>query len=272
MTPLGEALSLDQVVDELTSVCWTKTDRSRASLMSRLHLLVEPGPGSVEPEPGKKSRRGSVGSPAPWNAAAAELLDEIQHGAINLLARTAAAAGAPAPDAAARGRDGSFPRLGLHARRALQSLPAQLELLEQRSPGHPLLRGRALPGDRGYEWGRAESELRRWHRRARLMVGFDEPPVTLRSIPNPVYGLHLPGPVCDAWWECGHGSCRRLGYSRLGRYVSVSCPVCGARPLVQDPDTGVLACPRPRCRDASGARTAWSTSALWEYYAEVLHG
>lgn len=271
MTPFGDGLSLDHVVDELTSACWAKGAPSRASLLTRLALLIAPGPGSVEPEPGKKSRRGSSGSPAPWNAAAAELLDEIQHGAIDLSARTMAAAGAPAQEGV-RGRDGSFPRLGLHALRALRALPAQLELLEQRDPGHPLVRGRPLAGDRGYEWGRVESELRRWHRRARLMVGFDEPPVTLRSIPNPVYGLHLLGPVCESWWECGHASCRRVGYSRLGRYVSVSCPVCGARPLVQDPDTGVLACPRSRCRDVSGARTAWSTSALWEYYAEVLHG
>jgi hypothetical protein len=154
---------------------------------------------------------------------------------------------------------------------------------------------------RGYRLGWIDLRLRGWHRRAQLVTGHVQPPVVLRQMVNPVevrddvrhtgvfhgprcaelfcrsHGScrevgrvgwvkwvtkgrrEIEGPIC---WTCSHPSCVRISYSRLGKWVTVRCPHCGAAGLPQDPVTLVLFCPRPSCVDVDGGRHEWAPSAL----------
>ena len=238
------------------------------SLLARLADLVEPGRTGGQ---GGGAHRGRTlaGSPAPWSAAPAELLDEIQWGAIALEAQAEAVLGEepmvadPAPLQGAR--------LRRVARASLVVLPEQHGVLLTRHPEHPLVRGRLLvPGDEsaGYGWGLIEARLRGWYSRARTLTGHEQPPVVLRYHPNPVDDRGIGGPVCPG--ECLHHSCERARYSRLPRYLPIRCPACGARGLTQDQTTGGLACTRPSCRRPDGGRTVWSLDVLRSEWRATL--
>lgn len=185
-------------------------------------------------------------------------------------------------------------------RRALRDLLVTRELLPQSHPlRRGGLVSKAHPA-RGWRPGQIEQQLRAWHRRAQVVTGHVQPPVVLRQMVNPVevradvahvlcfLGPHcekpdcrhasckqigqpaatkwvtkgrreVEGPVCSA---CSHPSCVRIAYSRLGMWVTVRCPHCGAAGLPQDPVTGLIYCPRPSCVDVDGGRREWAPSAL----------
>ena len=182
---------------------------------------------------------------------------------------------------------------------ALRDLPLLVELLTEQDSTDRLVAGPLIDPrhpDRGRRWGLVEASVRRWHRQALDITGHRDRPTILRKRYNPIGGQHHPGPVCgvilrehtpavtlvpgevvvdgQVWWEdgwdCGHSSCRRIFMSRQKKWAAISCPLCGAEGLRQDPDTGEVHCDRPRCTDpATGRRPSWSARVFTREFEEA---
>lgn len=255
-----------------------------AALLDRVEALVEPG---TTPGEGRSHAKGvPAGSPAPWDARAAELLDEVLRGAVDyavtvrrLLEFSPLLVRVPVCDGVGVvlpvDRDGV--PLGLAGRAALRDLamPGRLELLADRKPGHWLVRGELIDPEhpkRGYRPGAVEASVRRWHTRSLEVAGFDAPrPRWLWWAQNPMTEWEradVPlGPACPAQdlqprlrmqqVTCGHRTCLAIAYAGMGDTVPVWCPECWHRGLQVEPLTGLVFC--PRCLTQEGNRMEWAS-------------
>lgn len=288
--------SLDEVVDELLAgvpvpvpvdhVCrpsrWQKCTHSvgqRMPLLDRLAELSLPAqemmpapdaPSMIRSAGGHSSGvggRGRAGSPAPWSAQAAELLDEILRGAVAAqrqarqvlelepptVARTQVRQVWPRPRPVAVGPlhpveahcgHESCGSTGLEVvavpvdqvavadagRHALRTLPGLVSLLADRD--HPL--GVRITGEREIRsQGRLEERVRGWHRRVLTVLGHAVELVRLPQLPNPDHPWSKPrvrfarGPVCESLL-CGHPSCASVRWPSLpGRRLGPVCVSCG---------------------------------------------
>lgn len=269
-------------------VCTHATHSSR-SLLDRLASLVAPGAGPAREDPGKRSKS-STGSPAPWSAEPAELLDEILLGAIDLAVIVRQLLGfAPLPVTLVRvpADPAWHPPLAyrpltlpvhrapraLAGRAALMDLPVTLPLLQERYPHLGKANGALLDPARpakGHRWGEVESKVRFWHREAQLLTGHQVEAPRVREMHNPVFGERRPGPTCDGPYECGHTSCRRIAMGHEREWLRPHCPYCGASGLPQDQKTGAIYCDRSTCRDDRGRRHEWSVDAFRHFGLVLL--
>lgn len=232
-----------------------------ASLLARLDDLVLPG--TTPTESGGCS---PSGSPAPWNASAAELLDEILRGAIDLAADVRHVLDMGPLDGAAGPIDDA-------GRTALRDLPGKMHLLEVTHKTHALMQGKLInekKPDRGHHPGRVESTLRRWHTAALRVCGFDPPtPAWLQQMDNPMT-LDEREDFRRLGWcgdrlryqqiRCGHQLCLLGAYAAMGDRAPLWCPQCWQRGLQVDPSTGQVTCPRPECVDEDGDRHVWQSA------------
>lgn len=285
-----------------TPGCTHKAGRD-APLMARLQLLVAPSRSLWrQPQTGKRGR-GPQGSPAPWAAGPAELVDEVLRGAVDFDARLRRILDfgplhvqlpPPRPDLAGRRlvgplcapggcRHGSCTAitrqpglpvtvtadrapLDFAGMAALRGLPLLVDLLTERRPASPLVRGRLVDPDkpgRGYRPGEVEAAVRSWQRRALVITGHDTPDPVVREMANPVHGLTVSGPLCEMA-HCAHDSCLAIELAADPReWIPPACPICGGQSLPQDQVTGLIYCDRARCIDpATGRRPEWSIETL----------
>ncbi|NHN55789.1 hypothetical protein G9U51_08365 [Calidifontibacter sp. DB0510] len=265
--------------------------RGGAPLLDRLALLV-PASQSTAPEnpdaPGRGSgARKSVGSPAPWSAPAAELLDEVMRGAAELERQARCALGLPEfqEEEIATVRLGRrvveaptpvYDSGGGRGRRALARLPGLA--MQLREVGHPL--GVIELADGRLRPGRIEQAVSRWHTRAMELTGFEVPWQRMPPGLNPDRAQDAErwirtqaGPVCASpacshdvcglarvveaqgrprlgpvCASCAHRSCGRIRRRRQ-RYLAWSCPTCFADSLRVNPLTGTVRCLRESCSD-----------------------
>lgn len=289
MTERSEHLALGDVVRELVrgyvaadwpanhvcSPACTHDGYASISLVDRLRDVVMPG---TTPRDASGIRSGGVnGSPAPWDPRAGELLDEIARGALEHSRNLRLMLGlSPLRIKSVTRPPGWHPPMRQHVvsaladfmpldaalEPALDDVVARYPLVQARHPEHWLVRGEQLSKtkpEHGHLPGAVESSLRRWHRNALVVLGFQSPPVVLRQIANPEYGRFLPGPLCE---HCRHESCIQVSLSRQSLWITARCPYCNAKGIHQNPETGTLFCARPSCRDEEGRPHSWSLDAL----------
>lgn len=264
---------------------------SRSAILDRLARLVrEPGVNAAPADDGSRGGRSRskapAGSPAPWSAAPAELLDEILRGAVVLQSQCRSALHL----SEVVEEDEREIRLGrqvitttvapdMLGRRALARLPGLVDML--RRDGHPL--GTTILADGRVRPGKVEQRVRRWHSRALVLLGHEvqwrrlapavNPDVQYRPEPPGRGAVTELGPVCAAP-SCGHELCRlvrmtlSVGHRRIGpvctscshpscdrvrrwrsRYLPARCPDCFADSLRSNPGTGEVRCLRPHCED-----------------------
>lgn len=232
--------SLEQVVRELLRGHTVHVDgkpQQRRSLLNAVRDLVMPAQQMVRDGAGSMGKR--VGSPAPWFAPAAELLDEIERGARRW-------------DMEARHTLG-LEWTPVDERTALEQLPGLVALLDR--AGHPL--GVKKGPDDAVSDGLIEQDVRRWHSRARVLVGDELPVERLPTVANPDHpangGRRRLGPTCR---RCTHRSCERINAGRR-RSLSWPCPACRCDSLRRDPLSDEVTCIRPSCVDADGHRPSW---------------
>ena len=279
------------------------------ALLARAAHLVKPGSGSSAHDadsPRAKGGKPQGGSPAPWAAGPALLVDEAHRGAIDFDHRLRQALdlgplyvqlgarirrGAPRCEDFERTRSCPHPScrpqvvstitapvdrspLDLAGVAALRGLPLLVELLKERDATHDLVAGPLIDPahpDHGRSWGRVERTVRRWHRDARALTGHVEPPVILRQRANPFAGQPWAGPTCDDAWSCGHLSCRLLFLAPRPPWETAVCPHCGTPGFRWNEETGVMHCDHPRCRDADGRRPSWSMDAFMRPITELTN-
>lgn len=271
----------------------THAQFSTKPLLARLEELVEPGSSLVPPSDKDRRPTRRPGSPAPWAAGPAELLDEILLGALSFNTSMRQLMDLPelevtrqvwrrridprwhAPLSLFYGpveekvtqKASVIPRHDA-GRAALADLPRLLGRFQRECPDHPAAHGPYIDTDdpkRGRRWGKVESTVRAWRRRARLLTGHtvDERTVVHR-LPNPHSGKRWPWPVCRETPDCGHDSCWRIWLTHAKPLVPLRCPRCSTLGLVQDDITGAMFCDRPSCRDENGARHEWSLDAIFQ--------
>lgn len=285
--PLGYDASYDP-----PGVC-THQQWSTQALLARIEGLVEPGSSMVAAADRDRRPSKRAGSPAPWAAGPAELLDEILLGALGMdrmMRRTLDVAELPVkrkvltrklhpdwrpplalmwvPDTVTVTQPASKVPKHEAGHAALADLPRLLPRFQDEHPDDPAANGpyiRASEPQRGRRWGSIEATVRGWHKRARVMTGHvvDDRTVVHR-LPNPHSGTHLLGPVCEQVWSCGHDSCQLIWLSWAKPTIPLRCPHCWTLGLVQDEETGAMFCDRPSCRDDDGARYEWSLDALFQ--------
>lgn len=284
-------------------------DLAWLSLLARLELLVLRGVGAPAADGRTGGGRGvtlstrkreqvrlprqlrqdwtpGAASPAPWSPPAAELLDEIRRGSVDLANHARRVLGfgplqvpwlvtpkrgvwVARPDGgitykAPKSRTVYVPaiadRLGSHA--ALRELPRLIDALRRRDADHHLVvtvveTGAGKPARR--RPGVIEAQLRHWHREALLLTGHEVPWARLTQIPNPITDP-IAGPACAG--RCGHESCSPVRAGRPRKWVQARCPHCGAASLRQNPATGAVVCLKPSCRDGEGRRHEWDVKEL----------
>lgn len=228
--------------------CRSRHDRT-TGLLGRLEELATPSMGTVHGDGGGggKKAKGPGGSPAPWAARPAELLDEIQRGAIELNENARRLLGfgpLPAGPLAAR------------ARAALVGLP-DLWVALAASPGrdeHWLAKGRDSIDER----------VRRWHRDAQLLTGHEVPWASVGQFPLKDPPARRQGPVCPHEGDdtCRHQSCRAIQATPRQRWETGRCPYCWSASLRQDPTTGNVICLKPSCSTVDGERHVWTVDEL----------
>lgn len=288
--------SLDGVVDELVRRFATEedstahasagsalTDRARtAPLLERLRSLVPAGTSVPKENPGKSPRGVRPGSPAPWAAQPAELLDEIQRGALDLSQHARRVIGmgpltvpyvvTPAPAvsgpahpqcehvscSAIRPRTVRVladldPARG--GRAALLDVVRLLPALAAADSTHHL-----VAGDRVGQPGEVEQQLRKWHHRALLLTGHAVAWPRLGEIPNPQRDAARS--IGPAHLRCAHESCVVIRIGRPRKWIQARCPYCASPSLRQNPETEAIVCTRPSCRDGQGRPNEWSKYEL----------
>ncbi|MDE9364568.1 hypothetical protein PZ938_03040 [Luteipulveratus sp. YIM 133132] len=216
---------------------------ARRPLLARLSELAEPSRQLLKEKDSPTRSKNRAGSPAPWSAPAAELLDEILNGALdyNRSARrlmgwpdleiTVPAFTEPARIVPAvwgpRPAGGVGPRQLLRPERVTapavnhqpRQVPATMVSIE--TAGRVALRGlpglvRALrdnaPGRRLGETDLADGRLgqgwieeavRSWHRRALELTGHEVRWERLPSVPNPDHWSSQPAPLVEEARWCG---------------------------------------------------------------------
>lgn len=217
----------------------------RAPILTDLAEMVMPSQSMLRDGASSMGKRS--GSPAPWFAPAAELLDEIERGAVQW-------------DREARHTLG----LECDARRdphdALEGLPGMVTILSDR--GHPL--GIRLGAAGEASDGLIEADVRDWYRRARIVLGDLAPAERLPTVANPDHpsngGRARLGPVC---WSCAHTSCSRIAASSR-RSLPWLCPSCNRDSLRRDPLSGLVVCLRSSCTDEDGRRPSWHVTTFDE--------
>lgn len=266
-------------------VC-THRDLAWMPLLARLELIVLRGVGAPAPDTRTGGRGGvtlstragdgsrlprqlrrdewtpGAASPAPWSPPAAELLDEIRRGSLELANHARRVLGFKALTVPWVVTDVLIPfkpssrtvyvpaiadRLGCHA--ALRELPRMLDALRRRHPDHHLaVKIVERQGKQALRRpGQIESQLRRWHRDALLLTGHELPWPRVAQMPNP--------------------STERIELEdgttvRPPRWVQARCPHCGCASLRQNPETGAVVCLKPSCRDEEGQRHEWDYDEL----------
>ena len=232
------------------------------------------------------------GSPAPWSAPAAELLDEILRGALDLNRRGRRMLGwrdlmVSVPAFTLPGHEGPRPASGIGPRPwvpevrfaarevpatstsvetagrvALRGLPGVVIALQHDQPERRLGQRFGDDGLRGQ--GYIEEDVRSWHRRALELTGHQVQWERLRSVPNPDHHSHTPGPggrfagpACARTSNCRHRSCYRV-QQRGKAWLPWFCPSCGSDSLRMDPVSDLVHCMRPACRDEAGEPSMWS--------------
>lgn len=257
-------------VDGSIEVHKTSCDHgSGLSLIGRLGDLIEPGQRAVQENPGK-APSGPKGSPAPWSARPAELIDEILRGAIDMHDTTRRVLGLK-PDP--KYTDTHLDQRGSNA---LRALPADILMLEGRGKEDHWLAVSACPGrpkctvgSQHRHPGGIERAVRAWHRRALLVTGHEQKRAKVGQVLNPLHPdnteRYYRGPIhqrppfksCDV-----HESCEQMRQDRMHRYQQARCPWCQSVSLEQDPVTGHVECVRPGCRDHEGHRHMWTVDEL----------
>lgn len=250
--------------------CSHSRTRGRA-LMDELAEVVVP-PQEAMKRPSARRHRVS-GSPAPWSARAAELLDEIERGAVDLVGHARVVLGLPVATVRAGHRRVALDRVQLDvaARHALGELPELLGLLLARPETRTHHLAATLGDDGNMRPGRIEGELWAWRSRARKLLGYEARPARLTQVPNPD-NPH----VNPEWWrgrvasvscgaQCTHESCWAAESDRartVARWVQARCPWCGRASLIQDPETGDVLCNRGSCFTPAGDRSRWTVAEL----------
>lgn len=277
---------------EPQNVC-THAQFATRPLLERLRELIEPGSSMLGSPDGDRKPSRRTGSPAPWAAAPAELVDEILLGALEMNTRIRAKVGmdklrvkrklwrrriAPSwhPPLVPVYEPHQFlveqwakdvPRHEA-GETALRDLPKVLARLQHHFPDDPDAAGALVkPSEpsRGRHWGYVEATVRDWHRRARLMTGHSvDDRTVVHRLPNPHAGKRWPGPIHDVPNDCGHDSCWRIHLTHQGAHIALRCPYCRTLGLVEDDVTGALFCDRPSCRDDDGSRHSWSVDAVFQ--------
>jgi hypothetical protein len=268
-TSLGYDVALGYSWPAAAAVVAVACDHSAlgAPLLERLAELVEPGSSGPKSSPGKSSGKGPKGSPAPWAAAPAELLDEALRGAIELHDTARAVLGLTPEDYA--GTD-----VAARGRIALDRLDSDVRMLQERRPEH-WLASSPCPGGPACTIGREhlhpgaiETRARSWRKRALQLTGHETPRAKVRQVLNLDHPDHTDrpvlGPVHPARGPhlCLDDSCLTLRHARANRYQVARCPFCDSVSLEQDPDSGHVECVRPSCRDDEGQRRMWTIDEL----------
>lgn len=272
---LGYDLSLGY--GDPRSVC-THRLADLPSMLDRLDDLVVPGT-TPSDEGRHRHRPPRQESPAPWDRRVGELLDEVYRGAYDLVESVRRVLGfsafslQPAGVQHGPGRRSLLDQVGRAALRELGRSGGPLQLLGERRPDHWLVRGQLLSRrhpERGYRPGAVLAALRSWHSRALAILGFDVPrPRDWWWMPNPLSPAeraeYAVGPVCPGAdgsarlpmqrVSCGHGSCLRVAFARMGEVAPLWCPDCWSRGVLVDQVSGEVSC--RVCVDDDGDPTAW---------------
>lgn len=237
MTEFKKRPSLEQIVRELVHP-YVVDGRRRAPLLSDVSAMVMPSQQMIRDGAGSMGKR--VGSPAPWFAPAAELIDEVLRGAMRWESEACHTLGLELRP----GRTGTS---------SLLALPGLVELLAD--AGHPL--GVKASAGGVVSDGLIEQDVRRWHSRARVLVGDEKPVERLPTVANPDHpsngGRRRVGPTCR---RCSHRSCERIKAGHR-RSLSWPCPECRCDSLRRDPLSDVVLCIRPSCVGEDGRRPSW---------------
>jgi hypothetical protein len=200
--PVDRSTEIGLLVEELVNA-WTDHDLNTHPGLTRLLRVAAAGATS---SPGSSGRRGKVtGSPAPWNDAAALLDTTIAAGALDHEATLRSVLGFTRLDRSSTDHN---------ADGALVNLPRLYSAAFARHPEHWLISGRPDPTTGRRKRGTLESDLTKWHRQAREVLGFDRRWMLVREVD----GKPLP---CTA--------CGRPALHQLPRDGSVRCSGCGAR-------------------------------------------
>ena len=138
----------------------------RAPILTDLAEMVMPSQSMLRDGASSMGKRS--GSPAPWFAPAAELLDEIERGAVQW-------------DREARHTLGLECDAWRDPHDALEGLPGMVTILSDR--GHPL--GIRLGAAGEASDGLIEADVRDWYRRARIVLGDLAPAERLPTVANP---------------------------------------------------------------------------------------
>lgn len=255
----------------------------RQSLLDALDELSLPSQSLVSDPNAPSTPPRRAGSPAPWSAGPAELLDEIERGSIDLVLTARRVLGLAPPTMPASGRDGrrhdvplTLVEPGSAVAPALRALPDLHRRIRSRRDlqNHWLVRVELADGT--LEAGEIEVKLRRWHHRAAVVVGMEQRPLPVGQVPNPWHPENAigesPARGGVGWWRgptchhngslCDHDSCRVMRWSRTHRWVDAVCPWCERPSLLQSPSDGSVYCGRPSCRDSAGRRPSWSVAEL----------
>ena len=276
---------LSAVVDELARSWWehipvehvcspgcTHGWGARDPLLDRVAELVPASMQLARSESAKRAPRGVIGSPAPWSAGPAELLDDVHRSSARMVGEARELLGlgplmVGTVDEEGVPRQVPLPRCSVDVggRAALRALPGVWSQLRARGlDGHPLV----TRYDEERAWpGLIELRVRGWAAQARRMLGIDTPRPRLRQIANPRHPAEwvgVPGatpaeigPSCET---CAHPSCEQFRHDRSHRWVMARCPWCGYASLVQE-DDGIV-CARRSCLTSAGGRPHWSWAEL----------
>lgn len=230
-----------------TPAC-THAEEGRRPLMVRLAELAEPSRQLLKAKDSPTRSKQKPGSPAPWSAAPAELLDEILNGALDFNRRGRRVLGWPDLEISVPafvlvpGHEGDpapygigprpwVPDVTVPPRRvlatstsietagrvALRGLPGVVRALMDNAPERRLGSMEFADGRLGQ--GYIETAVRSWHRRALELTGHEVRWERLPAVRNPDHWTNQPPPLIDEHTrrgprckggECEHESCAAL--------------------------------------------------------------
>lgn len=253
---------LDQVIHELRDL------RADLAGLSRTKSSNQTG----------QTRRHRVsGSPAPWTAAPAELLDEMDRGIVRLIHEARDYLGQPVLSQIAHSHD-----MTVWAPIPAYTTPTWEATTRTRPPTQlPTL---AIAPAARTAWsvtaatlnelssvnrelaGWMETRIRTWHYRARILTGeittewahLHDAVENPYYIPDPRY--RTPGPLCTPplTRTCPHPSCHTRREERTPT-KQIRCPHCDCRSLTEHTITGEIRCTNPGCSTPTGDQPTWPT-------------